>query len=43
VHGEQTAGPHEITWTGRGVPAGAYFVLLRFEDQSRVSRVVRVE
>ena len=48
ARGEQTAGPHEITWNGRDargrpMPAGAYFVLLRFEDQSRVGRLVRVE
>ena len=48
TRGEQAAGPHEIAWDGRdtrgrALASGAYFMLLRFEDQSRVSRVVRVE
>jgi hypothetical protein len=48
VNCHQTAGPHQVVWNGRDeggrrAPAGAYFLRLRFEGESRVSRLVRIE
>ncbi len=45
LNDEQPAGPHTVTWDGRGrdggrVEAGVYFVRLGFETRFRVSKVV---